>query len=67
MRVLMEKLVACYYILTSHTYYLFCCSKNQTPKKVNIENPTSFIDSVIVDFLNSEEYKKIKDKYGYNK
>lgn len=67
MRIIIEKLKACYYILTSHTYYVFCLNKKPKPRIAYIENPTSFIDSVIVDFLNSEEYKQFKCKYGYNK
>lgn len=66
MRVLIEKLVACYYILTSHTYYVFCLSKKPKPRKVLIENPTKFIDSVIIDFLNSKEYQGFKDEFKYN-
>lgn len=65
MRVLIEKIKACYYILTSHTYYVFTLTKEPRPKKVYIENPTSFIDSVIIDFLNSKGYKEFKKKYGY--
>lgn len=66
MRVLIEKIKACYYILTSHTYYVFTLTKEPRPKKVFIENPTLFVDSVIIDFLNSKEYKEFKDKYDYN-
>lgn len=67
MRVLIEKLKACYYILTSHTYYVFTLTKEPRPRKTYIENPTSFIDGVIVDFLNSEQYKDFKKKYNYDK
>lgn len=67
MRVLIEKLKACYYILTSHTYYVFTLTKEPKPRKVYIENPTSFIDGVIIDFLNSEGYKLFKEQYDYNK
>ena len=66
MRVLIEKLKACYCILTSHTYYVFTLTKEPRPRKVYIENPTKFIDGVIIDYLNSEVYKDFKREYGFN-
>lgn len=67
MRTLIEKLKACYYILISHTYYIFCLTKEPKTKKVYIENPTKLIDKVIVEYLTSKSYKEFKEKYGYDK
>lgn len=66
MRVLIEKLKACYYILTSHTYYVFCLTKEPKTRKVYIENPTKFIDEVVVEYLQSDEYKEFREEYGYD-
>lgn len=65
MKGIIERIKICYYILTSHTYYVFCMDKNNKCKRCFIENSNDYIDKAIIKYLNSDSYKKIKIKYGF--
>lgn len=65
MKEIIERIKICYYILTSHTYYVFCIDKNNKDKGCFIENYNKCIDKAIINFLNSDSYKKLKIKYGW--
>lgn len=67
MKEMFDRLKTCYCILTSHTYYVFCFNKSQKIRRVEIENPTKWIDGLISGFLQSDKYTNLKKRCGYDK
>lgn len=65
MKKIIEKIKACWHILTNHTYYVICINNKKSKAKVYIKNPTLFIDDSIILFLKSEAY--INYNYKKNK